>query len=177
MSNTPSMTSELTPQWYAISTMPRHEKHVAGMLHEREVESFLPIYVTQRLWKKRAPVTLALPLFPTYLFARITPNRRSAVLSTPGVTSIVGNSRQSLAVPDAEIDALRTGQMMDSYEPHPYLATGERVRIKNGVFADMEGILVRKNNCLKVVLTIGPILQGVAVTVESSAIEPIFASA
>jgi transcription antitermination factor NusG len=161
------------PQWFALYTTPRNEKHVSEMLTQREIESFLPLYRTTRQWKKSRPVVLELPLFPTYVFVRIARQARGAVLGTPGVLSIVGSPREPWPVPDPDIEAIRLGLQMRKIEPHPYLTVGERVRIKSGVMAGVEGVLVRKKNDFRVVLTLGTIMRSIAVEVEADDIEPI----
>jgi transcription antitermination factor NusG len=164
------------PNWFAVYTTPRHEKHVSDMLAERHVEAFLPLYRTNRQWKKSRPVSLELPLFPSYLFARIERQARGAVLSTPGVLSIVGSAREPWALPDFEIEALRSGLLERKIEPHPYLVVGEKVRIKAGVMAGVEGVLIRKKNDLRVVLSLQMIMQSVAVEVDADDVEPVRAT-
>jgi transcription antitermination factor NusG len=164
------------PNWFAVYTTPRHEKHVSDMLAERHVETFLPLYRTNRQWKKSRPVSLELPLFPSYLFVRIGRQARGAVLSTPGVLSIVGSAREPWALPDLEIEALRSGLLERKIEPHPYLVVGEKVRIKAGVMAGVEGVLIRKKNDLRVVLSLDMIMQSVAVEVEADDVEPVRAT-
>jgi transcription antitermination factor NusG len=56
-------------------------------------------------------------------------------------------------------------------EPHPYLKMGERVRVKAGVMAGVEGVLVRKKNQCRVVLSLDAIMQSVAVEVDASDLE------
>lgn len=159
-------------RWFAVYTTPRHEKHVADMLAQRQLEAFLPLYRTTRQWKKSLPVVLELPLFPAYVFVRIAREARGAVLSTPGVLSIVGSSREPWPLPDREIEALRSGLLARKIEPHPYLAVGQRVRIKAGVMAGIEGILVRKKNELRVILSLDLIMRSVAVEVDAGDVEP-----
>ena len=161
------------PQWFAAYTTPRHEKHVSEMLAERQIEIFLPLYRTARQWKKSAPVVLELPLFPTYVFVRIDRQARGAVLGVPGVLSIVGSSKEPWPLPDFEIEALRRGMQTRKAEPHPYLKIGEKVRIKSGVMAGLKGILVRKKNEFRVVLTLDAIMRSVAVEVDACDIEPV----
>jgi transcription antitermination factor NusG len=163
---------ETSQQWFAVYTTPRHEKHVSDMLTERRIETFLPLYRTTRQWKKSLPVVLELPLFPTYVFARIGRQARGAVLGTPGVLSIVGSAREPWPLPDFEIEALRSGLLERKIEPHPYLIVGERVRIKAGVMTGVEGVLVRKKNEFRVVLTLDTITQSVAVEVDANDVEP-----
>lgn len=160
------------PRWFAVYTTPRHEKHVSDMLTEHQIETFLPLYRSTRQWKKSRPVDLELPLFPAYVFVRIARRARGAVLGTPGVLSIVGSAREPWPLPDFEIDALRSGIHERKFEPHPYLIVGERVRIKAGVMTGVEGVLVRKKNDLRVVLSLDSIMQSVAVEVDADDIEP-----
>jgi transcription antitermination factor NusG len=163
---------DTSPRWFALYTTPRHEKHVSEMLAQREIEAFLPLYRTTRQWKKSRPIVLELPLFPTYVFVRIARQARGAVLGIPGVLSILGSARESWPLPDLEIEAIRLGLQMGKIEPHPYLTVGERVRIKAGVMTGVEGILVRKKNDLRVVLTLDAIMRSVAVEVDADDVEP-----
>ena len=163
---------ETLQHWFAVYTTPRHEKHVSEILVDRQIETFLPLYRTNRQWQKSRPVVLELPLFPTYVFVRITRQARGAVLGTPGVLSIVGSSKEAWALPDFEIEALRAGLGERKIEPHPYLVVGERVRIKSGVMAGIEGVLVRKKNEFRVVLSLDTIMRSVAVEVDADDIEP-----
>lgn len=159
-------------KWFAAYTTPRHEKHVSELLKNQEIENFLPLYQTTRKWQKRSQVVLELPLFPTYVFIRITHSEQGAVLGLPGVLSIVGSAREPWALPDFEIEALRSGLHLSKSEPYPYLVVGERVRIIAGPMAGMEGVLVRKKDSFRVVLTIDMIMQSVAVEVDSADLEP-----
>ena len=160
------------PRWFAVYTTPRREKHVSEILAERQIETFLPLYQTNRQWKNSRPAVLDLPLFPTYVFARITSQARGTVLGMPGVLSIVGSPREPWPLPDLEIEALRSGLLERKIEPHPYLIVGERVRIKTGVMTGVEGVLVRKKNNFRVVLSLDTIMWSVAVEVDADDIEP-----
>jgi transcription antitermination factor NusG len=164
---------ETSPRWFALYTTPRHEKHVSEILAQRQIETFLPLYRTTRRWKKSRPVDLELPLFPTYVFARVAQKARGAVLGMPGVLSIVGSAREPWPVPDPDIEAIRLGLQMGKIEPHPYLTVGERVRIKAGVMTGVEGVLVRKKNALRVVLSLDTIMRSVALEVDADDIEPV----
>ena len=122
----------------------------------REIESFVPIYESVRVWKNRQRVKLELPLFPSYLFVHIERRQKSRVLASPGVLRIVGNNREMIPIPDATIDFLRSDSCWASrIEPYCELVVGQKVRIKTGAMEGLEGVLVRKNNNLRFVLTIG----------------------
>ena len=160
-----------SPRWFAVYTSPRHEKAVARHFEFRAIESFLPLYTEMHRWKNGCRVKVEQPLFPGYVFARVGRGGTTQVLSVPGVLLIVGSGREPLALPDFEIEALRSGLHLRRFEPHPYLVVGERVRIKSGSLAGMVGILARKKNNLRVVLTLELIMRSVAVEVDADELE------
>jgi transcription antitermination factor NusG len=159
--------------WYAIYTRPSHEKRSIEHLALREIECYLPSYRTTRRWKNRCTVELQLPLFPSYVFARFPWCEHVRVLEIPGVLSIVGSGREPLPLRHSEIVSLREGLDLRRAEPHPYLNVGERARIRSGPLAGFQGIVMRKNNGLRVILTLQEIMKSVAVEVEEYDLEPI----
>jgi transcription antitermination factor NusG len=56
-------------------------------------------------------------------------------------------------------------------EPHPYLTVGRRVRVKSGPLAGVEGILIRKKNAYRVVLSLDLIQRSASVEVDASDLE------
>jgi transcription antitermination factor NusG len=165
-------------KWFALYTASRHEKRVAQYLTQREIEFFLPLYRAKRKWSDGSKVTLELPLFPNYLFIRINCTERTRVLGVPGAVAVVGGTgREPAPLPDETIDALRSGLHLRASEPHPFLAVGQRARIRCGALSGMEGIVVRKNNSLRVVLTLENIMQSIAVEVDGDDLEPLDAEA
>jgi transcription antitermination factor NusG len=166
--------AQSAPKWFAVYTTPRHEKRVDQHLSMREIEHYLPLYRTQRKWSDGSRVTLDLPLFPGYIFVRIGRKQRVRVLEVPGVVAIVvGTGGEPAALPETDIDALRSGLPLRHVEPHPLLNVGQRARICSGAFAGMEGIVVRKKNSFRVVLTLDTIMQSFAVEVDGKELEPL----
>jgi transcription antitermination factor NusG len=162
----------LKPRWYAAYTCANHEKSVRDQLGQRSVESFLPVYETARRWKDRR-VRLELPLFPGYIFVHLALRDRLRVLQTPSVVRLVGFGDRPAALPDQEIEALRQGLMCEMrMEPYPYLKVGHRVRVRNGPLQGMEGILVRKKNGSRFVISLDLILRSVAVEIDVGDLEP-----
>jgi len=159
--------------WYAVYTVPQHEKSALKQLDMREIESFLPTYETVRVWKNRQRMKLILPLFPTYLFVHINSSERAKVLQSPGVLQIVGNSRECVPLPDTEVEFLCSNTCRQRIEPYRDLVVGERVRIKSGLMQGLQGTLVRKGDNLRFVLTIELINQHAAVAVDAADLERI----
>ena len=165
------MRSDHSPAWFAVSTTPRHEKRVDQHFAEREIEAYLPLYTETRRWRNRHKTSVALPLFPRYIFARIDPRDRVQVLSTPGVTGLVGCARELVAVPDDCIESLRRGTLEGKIRPHENVAIGDRVRIAEGPMAGVHGLLVRVKNDLRVIVRLDSIMQSVAVEVSIEEVE------
>lgn len=159
--------------WYAAYTCVHHEKRVAQQLAEREISCFLPLYRSVRRWKDRRR-ELDLALFPGYVFVRMELKDRLTVLQLPSVVHFVTFSGRPVAIPDPEINALRDGLAANlRAQPHPYLTVGRRARVRSGPMAGIEGILVRKKDRLRFVLSVELIRRSVAVEVDSADIEPL----
>ena len=157
-----------TGDWWALYTKHQHEKTVAEILEAKGCEVFLPLYEVVRRWKDRR-MTLSLPLFPCYLFMRTNPAHRLRAITTPGVLMIVRCGDQSAVVSSEEILALqRAVRGPGRLEPHPFLKCGERVRVTRGALEGLEGILVRKKNLCRLVLSVDLLARSAAVEVDSA---------
>lgn len=165
--------NEAAKNWFAVFTVPRHEKQVEEYFRVRQIESFLPLIRMGRRWKDGSKGIVELPLFPSYTFVRIGCGGRVPVLSVPGVISIVGGGRKSMSISDSYIHFLQKGLQEGKIEPHPYLTSGTKVRIRSGVMVGVEGILLRKKNDFRVVLTLEMIMKSVKIEVELGDIEPV----
>ena len=158
-------------RWFAVFTVPQNEKSALKHLEMRDVESFLPTYETLRIWKNRQRKKCVLPLFPSYLFVRINQCERSTVLQAPGVLHIVGNGRHSVPLEDTQVEFLRSGFKGRNLEPYTELVVGEKVRIETGVMQGVEGVLVRRSNQFRFVLSITLVNQYAAVEVDADALK------
>jgi len=151
---------------YAAYICVNHEKRVAEQLAIRGVEHFLPLYKSVRRWKDRR-VSLELPLFPGYVFVRMALRERLRVLQLPSVVRLVGFGGLPLALPDEEVEILRSGLSHGrKAEPHPYLSVGRRVRLTGGPFAGLAGTLLRRKNGTRFVISFELIQRSIAVEVD-----------
>jgi transcription antitermination factor NusG len=166
-------TSPVDSQWFAVQTRPRHEKRVAAEVRARALEEFLPVHRCRNRWKNGVVADVDLPLFPCYLFVRVSPNERMRLLSLPGVIGFAVTSARPTALPQTDIEALQALSLVYRAEPHPFLRTGDRGRLVAGPLTGMEGILTRRKQELRVVLSLDFIMRSVAVEVSEFDIEPI----
>jgi transcription antitermination factor NusG len=159
--------------WYALYTRHRHEKAVAEFISRKGREVFLPLYKSAHRWKDRMK-DLVLPLFPNYVFVRVAADQRGSVLSTPGVYDFVRLGGLAAPIPAEEIAAVRqvVERGLDA-EPHPFLKMGDRVRLKSGPLEGLEGILVRKKNFYRLVLSVDILVKSISVEVDAADVERI----
>jgi transcription antitermination factor NusG len=159
-------------RWYAIYTLANHEKRVADEIGARGIERYLPLYRSVRRWKDRR-VELERPLFPGYVFAHLPLSDKLKVLQVPSVVRFVGFNGQPTALPDGEFEILRAGLAEHArVEPCPFLTVGRRVRIVAGPFAGLEGILQKRKNSMRVVVSLLLIQRSLRVDVDITHLGP-----
>jgi transcription antitermination factor NusG len=161
------------PQWYAAHTRSRHEKRVAEQLAQKDVKFFLPLYQAEHRWKDRL-ARVDLPLFPGYLFVQIPLRERLRVLEVPGVVRLVSSRGEPVPLDESEINILQQGLSQKiKAEPHPYLKIGQRVRVKSGVFTGLEGILERKKDSYRIIISVDLIMRSIAVEISVADVDPL----
>src|SRR5579863_1066893 len=158
----------ISTRWYAARTAPRHEKKVCERLRVREIDSFTPLYTSRKRWRNRMTLNTELPLFPGYVFLQMDFKDRVRALAVPVLGGLVTFGGQPSPVEDAEIEVLK-GQLRHlNAEPHPYIKVGEKVRVRSGPLAGMEGLLTRKKQDYRFVLSMDLIMQSVSVQIDAA---------
>jgi transcription antitermination factor NusG len=157
--------------WYALYTKHRHEKVIARNLTYKAFETFVPLYEAARNWKDRIK-QIYIPLFPCYVFFRGDLERRLDIVKIPGIFSLVSSGDRPTPILASEIESIRRAAETGAHlEPHPFLSCGDRVRIKCGPLAGIEGILVRKKNVYRLVLSVEMLGKAAAVELDGYQVE------
>lgn len=167
------MHGEREPRWYAVYTRHQHEKVVATLLARKGIEVFLPLYTERSRWADRTKI-LQRPLFPCYVFLHTDLTHRLAVLQTASVHFLVGGNTGPAPIPEQEIEAVR--RALESrllVEPYPFLSVGDWVRVKAGPLAGIEGMLVRKKNAERLILSVEMLQKSIAVELNGYLVERI----
>jgi transcription antitermination factor NusG len=87
---------------------------------------------------------------------------------------IISHGERVATIPEAEINAIRrTVQGHFRVEPHPFLRCGERVRVVRGSLEGVEGVLTRKKNLYRLVLSVEMLAQSVAVEIDALDVVPV----
>jgi transcription antitermination factor NusG len=144
--------------WHVLHVLSNHEKRVVQHLVVRSVEYYLPLYTERVKWTDRT-VVAERPLFSGYVFARITPQSRISVISTPGVLHLLGDGERDM-VRDEDLAKIRDGLASGlPLRPHPGITVGTRVRVRDGVFAGVEGVVTELRKQCRVIITLAAVRQ------------------
>lgn len=170
-------TASIGPRWYACYTRARHEKRVAALLHERGIESFLPLQTRDEQWSDRRK-RVTWPLFPSYVFGRFDLAELTRVLGVYGVVSIVRTGGAPTPIADEDIQNVR--RFAEAIETHgltpeiePLARVGDWVRIGSGPLSGVEGIVVERRGRARVVIGLQAIGQGLSVDVGIASLQPV----
>jgi transcription antitermination factor NusG len=152
--------------WFAAHVRSRSELAASTALRAKGCETFLPLIRTRRQWSDRVK-TIDTPLFPGYVFCRFAPHKRIAVLECRGVVNIVGISGHPSPIPDHEIESVRAtlGSNLP-LQSHPYLETGQRIRVEYGPLAGVEGVVVQRKCDLRLVVSVTLLQRSVSVQMD-----------
>jgi transcription antitermination factor NusG len=139
------------------------------------LETYLPLYDRLRQWADRKK-TVPWPLFSGHVFARFTLRDQHAVLSAPGVSTIIRLGGHPTPIPDSDIENVRryvAALSASGAEPVRvrYPRRGERVKVAAGPFTGVEGVVVRGGGGQRVIISVRGLRQSFALTVEVGALE------
>jgi transcription antitermination factor NusG len=130
--------------------------------------------VQSHRWSDRHK-TIEVALFSCYTFVCLEacPEKRLAVLQTPGVLGFVGVRGVGVPIPDKEIEDIRTLMAHNvTCALYPFLRVGQRVRIRGGCLEGVEGILVAKNSDRSLVVSVELIQRSLAARIDGYDVEP-----
>jgi transcription termination/antitermination protein NusG len=165
------------PHWYACYTRARHEKQVEAQLKQRGLDSYLPLVQQVRQWSDRKKA-VQFPLFPSYVFGRFTLGEVHAVLTTPGVSTIVRANGYPTPIPIGDLENVRRfvaaiAELGLDPDPRPFLTEGQWVRVLEGPFEGVEGVVVERRGRKRVLVGLAAIGQGMEIDIDTRLLKPI----
>ena len=159
-----------SPPWHVLQVISNHEKRVVQHLIVRSAEHYLPLYTERVKWTDRIAV-VERPLFSGYVFARFPPQCRRAVISSPGVLRLLGQGERDM-VSCAELDRIRNGLASGLLmRPHGLVSVGTRVRVRDGVFAGVEGVVREMRRQCRVIISLAAVHLSFSLEVEIGDLE------
>ena len=165
------------PHWYACYTRARHEKQVETQPRQRGVDSYLPLVQQVRQWSDRKKA-VQFPLFPSYVFGRFTLSEVHAVLTTPGVSTIVRANGYPTPIPSGDLDNVKKfvaalAELGLEPDPRPFLTEGQWVRVLEGPFEGVEGVVVERRGRKRVLVGLAAIGQGLEIDIDTRLLKPV----
>ena len=163
----PTGRSSVSDRWYACRTRARSEKKVDRLLAAAGVTSYLPLVERLRQWSDRSK-HVEFPLFPGYVFARFSLSVLPDIVRTPNLIEVVKVNGAPTPIREEEIDSIRAlvlgaERIGEEPAPHEYLARGQEVRVIEGPFQGLRGILTEVRGSTRIVVRLGAIRQAVSV--------------
>ncbi len=130
-------------------------------------ECYLPMKSVTRNWSDRVK-KIREPMFSGYLFVKTDLVYRTSFLQIPGVVRFVSTQGRPETISPEEINRIkRIEENGATVRQEEYYTSGDKVKVRRGVFEGMEGILVRKVNSQPRFLIQLPLLKQ-AISVEIS---------
>ena len=159
--------------WFAIQVKTGLEFNIASVLKSKGYEEFVP---THRSVDGRCGDSER-PLFTGYVFCRFDPAVRAPIVTTPGVIRVVGYGKLPASLSDSEMQAVRTvASSKLPAKPHAYLASGQRVRIREGPLRGVEGDIAQTGDRQSLVVSLSLLQRSIAVEIEPAWLEAVYVS-
>ena len=132
--------------WYALYTRPRWEKKVAGLLEQKGIECYCPLNKVTRQWTDRKKVVLE-PIFKTYVFVKIADEKKWDLKKVNGIVNFVYWLGKPAQIREEEINTIKKflNEFSNIQIEQMEIKPNSRVRIKQGILMNYEGILVEVN--------------------------------
>jgi transcriptional antiterminator RfaH len=153
-------------KWYAVYTNPRAEKQVYQRILEEEIETFLPLQKTFRVWSDRRKL-IEKPLLPSYLFVKTTAKHFPRLYKIKGIVKLVSFEGKPVSIPKNQIDNLRllVNSDADIEITSENFAQGDNVEVISGSLVGLTGELIRTGNKSRVVIRIDRLDQNLVVKI------------
>lgn len=159
-------------QWWALYTLARREKDLMRRLRGLKVPFYGPLAPKKtRSASGRVRVSY-IPLFPGYVFVCGDEEHRRLALTTNCISRV-------LPVPDTvelmhDLQQVRQLILSDApLSPESRLQAGMRVRVRSGVLAGVEGVVIKRHGKDRLLVAVEFLQQGASVSLEDYEVEPL----
>jgi len=162
--------------WYLIHSKPQQETTAAEQLDRQGFHTFLPRMRRQVRhaghWRQKVEA-----MFPRYLFVQLDADTQdwAPIRSTVGVSTLVRFGNRPACVPEALVEDLRERADAESIvatDTRADFNPGQRVRIIDGPFAGLEGIIQARTARDRVDLLLAVIGQAATTRITTHNLTP-----
>ena len=154
----------MSESWYIVCTKSRSEKKLQAILRTLHVLNVMPTYVKVRKVQRRT-VKTEIPIFPGYLMARLSAEKRLTVIKT-NLTTAVLPLQNARAVLRQLHQLVKAAMQTEEFRLVVPTVAGDAVRIVNGPMKGLEGRVKTVDG--KTLFTVGVEAFGGAIEVQVS---------
>jgi transcription antitermination factor NusG len=156
-------------KWYAVYTRPRAEKIVYERLTDADIETFLPMQKTYRVWSDRKKM-VEKPLLPSYIFVKTNKHNFPKVYKTTGVVKFITFEGNPASIPQNQIDNLRLLINSDAEieVTSGKFAQGDKVEVISGSLVGLTGELIKIGTRNRVVVRIDRLDQNLILKIPKA---------
>lgn len=157
--------------WWVAHTKPRQEKKLAQDLEKKHTAFYLPLVPKTTMIRGRKYIAET-PVFSSYLFLFGDDMERHASMTTNRIVHLmpVADSRQ---LTRELLDLSRLVAARAPLTVESRLKAGDRVRVKSGALAGVEGTVVARRRRCRLIVAVSLIQQGVSIEIDDHILEPI----
>ena len=166
--------TKISKSWYALYVKSRHEKCVHSELHQKGIESSLPLTIVTRQWSDRRK-KVEVPLFRGYVFVKIDiKNEKLPVLTTSGVVKFVTFNNVTVSIPEDQMywlqQMIASDLLLSQEQDFP---VGTEIDVMFGPLKGLRGRVKQKNSKTKLIVWFDAIMQGVSVEIDPTWLTPV----
>jgi transcription antitermination factor NusG len=158
-------------RWMVLYTRARQEKAISRDLHARQVPFYLPL-VKKTTQYRRRHLSSQTPLFAGYVFICASEVERTWALTTNRVSRVL-----QVEEPLRLVDDLRQLRQLNASKApltvESRLTPGDRVRVRKGPFAGIEGTVLHRRGQARLLVSINFLQRGASVEIDDFLLEPL----
>jgi len=161
-----------TGPWWALYTLARFEKKLMRQLVEIEVPFYGPTIARRYRSAQGRMRTSYEPLFPNYVFIMGDEMARYNAVATGSVSRWMPVADSLELVTD--LRQIRNLILTQSpLSPELRLQAGQKVRVRTGVFKGFEGVIIRRENEVRLLISVRYMGRGASVALDDCQLEAI----
>ncbi len=161
-----------TETWWALYTLARFEKKLMRKLIEIQIPFYGPT-IARRYRSPQGRIRTSIePLFPNYVFIMGDEMARYKAVSTGSVSRWMPVADSAELVTD--LRQIRRLILTESpLSPELRLQPGQKVRVKTGVFKGFEGTIIRRENEVRLLISVRYMGRGASVALDDCQLEAV----
>ncbi|GAB6164107.1 transcription termination/antitermination NusG family protein [Thermostilla marina] len=158
--------------WWAVYTKSRQEKVLMRFLRQREIGHYCPLVPKKNRLRNGRIRTSYNPLFSGYVFLFGDRQARDLAYKSNVIsrTLEVKNPEELIADLQRVHRAIQSGLPL---LPEDKLESGDRVRIKTGSLAGMEGVVIRRQGEDRLLIAVHFLQKGASIRLDLLDVEPV----